>query len=106
MTLVEQNLHTASRDSLMEHFRRIPDVFLFPGTCHNFDLCCGLGQAGLDGIHAVGLQEGDHVCLADGAGIPVVVIKQRPGDAQVGGLQFGKPLLLDQAVAHAEGGPD
>ena len=37
------------------------------------------------------------------AGIPVIVIKQFLGDAQIGGLHFGKPLLLDQAVAHTKG---
>ena len=59
-------------------------------------LCLGIPKSWLYGIGTVALQERDHIIFADHVGIPVIIIEQLLRNAQIGGLRFSKPFLLDQ----------
>ena len=99
-----KNLQFASGDGSEDHLCRFQDTPLFPASGYYFH--SGGGHHGFQGITAVGLREGNQIRLADGAGVPVIVLKQALWDAQLRRLPPGKPPLFDETVAHGKGGAD
>ena len=104
MVVSGENLQSAAPNRVIQQFSGCADRGLFFAAENDMYLGLRIPESRFYGIGTVAFKKGDHIFFGNLAGIPVIVIKQFLGDAQIGGLHFGKPLLLDQAVAHPKGG--
>ena len=88
---------------MIQQFSGCADRGLLFAAENDMYLGLRIPKSRLYGIGTVAFKKCDHIFFADLAGIPVIIIEQLLRNAQIGSLHFGKPFLLDQAIAHPKG---